>query len=332
MKDLKLKPLEIKKKHHYVWAQYLRQWAHGNDVWYITSKGGNIRIDSVESRSQDLHFYKINELNEKDIEFIELFPTTDSPAIQEFHASQLKLFKKLSAMINIPSTLKNTEYLKELEELSEWASNNPLEETYTIIELSARPIMQKLWSGDASCLKENSNMICFCNYIAHQLARTKKIKDQTFLAMKNSNQDNKLWADSAKLFEKNWWFIGYKTGINFGHSLYQSARTTNHILIKNTTNIDFITSDFPVINAHQSVQDTSANKKIEKLDLYYPLSPKLAYMINDSQHYNHLNSFVNEEDVIKLNLLMAKNSYRNIYGSSEQSLKDLRKSYRNLKV
>jgi hypothetical protein len=335
MKNKATDKLEIIKKHHYVWAHYLRQWSNGDDIWYISSKGGNIRCDSVYGRSQDLHFYKVTPLDENDVKFIERLPTSDSLIVKKFHTSQLEYFRKISMLINTPATLKaiaSEEDLEELKKISEWASNNSLEKTYTAIELLARPIMDELWKGDVSCLNIRSNMVAFCNYLAHQLARTRKMRDRSFELMNKVNQDNELWIEHIKLFEKNWWFIAYKMGINLGFGLEQSADTTNHILIRNTTSIDFITSDHPVINIHQCTQNATPGKVVDKLDLYYPLSPKLAFMMNDSEHYNHLRHFVNEEDVISLNRLMADRSHKNIYGSSEQALKDVRKSYRNLKA
>ncbi|PWE46188.1 hypothetical protein C9I50_00460 [Pseudomonas prosekii] len=326
---------EIQRKHHYVWAQYLKQWAHNNKIWYISSKGGNIRLDSIYGRSQERFFYKITPLDEVDIQFIERFPTTNSPTLKKFHASQLEFFKTVSMLINAPSTLGNIVIEKDIAQLkhmSEWASNNPLEQTYTAIELLARPIIDELWNGDDSCLKIPSNMVAFCNYLAHQLARTRKMRDKTFDLMINAAKDSELWLEHMRLLKKNWWFIAYAMGNNLGYGLQQSLGTANFIFIKNTTNIDFITSDHPVINVHQCAQDLPAGKTVEKLDLYYPLSPKLAYMINDSQYYNQLTQFINEEDVIHLNRLMAKHSHNNIYGSTEQALKDVRKSYRNLKA
>ena len=320
----------IKKKHHYVWAYYLKQWARGKNVWYVSSKGGNIRSDSILGLSQSMHFYKVSALNNDDVEFIERFPTTDSEIVQKFHASQLEFFKKISLLINVPSRFEGTEYEAELKKISEWAASNSLEDTYTAIELKARPIFDELLKGDASCLEQRSNMVAFYNYVAHQLARTKKVKDQTFSRMNKANQDNELWVESAKLFEKNWWLIAYNVGINFGHGLVQSAGTSKYMLINNTTKIDFITSDHPVINVHKCVQDPAPESTIDKLDLYYPISPKIAFMLNDSQNYKGLDKFISEDDVISLNLLMARGSHKNIYGSSEQALKDVRKSYRNL--
>ncbi|MBK5536627.1 DUF4238 domain-containing protein [Pseudomonas sp. TH08] len=181
--------LEIIKKHHYVWAHYLRQWANGDDIWYISSKGGNIRRDSIYGRSQDLHFYQVTPLDEHDIQFIERLPTSDSPIVKKFHTSQLDYFKKISMLIKTPEILKGVakeEDLEELKKISEWASNNSLEKTYTAIELLARPVMDELWKGNASCLDIRSNMVAFYNYLAHQLARTRKMRDRSFELMKKS--------------------------------------------------------------------------------------------------------------------------------------------------
>ncbi|AOE80766.1 hypothetical protein A7318_19950 [Pseudomonas lurida] len=323
---MKKKNFEIKKKHHYVWAQYLKQWATENNIWYVSSKN-NISNDSVYGLSQQKEFYKMNALDSDDIAFIKMFPETDSPTVRKFHDLQLQHFILASSMINTPLKLVNIEDHQEVIQISKWAENNSLENTHTIIESLARPILNDLWSGNPGILNNKHNMVNFCNYIAQQLARTNKLKTAIMESLKNQITVSRDVEKTNQLFEKNWWFISYKMGINFGHGLVQNLDKDTHTFIKNNTCIDFITTDVPIINIHESALTGSTETEIKNLDLYYPLSPKYAYIISDSKSYEHLQNSIDEESVKRLNLLMASKAHKNIYGSSKSALTNLKNKY-----
>ncbi|WP_080115876.1 DUF4238 domain-containing protein [Pseudomonas syringae] len=69
-----------------------------------------------------------------------------------------------------------------------------------------------------------------------------------------------------------------------GSSLSSFVRSDNHILIKNDTAIDFITSDCPVVNIHESTKQLKQGEPSEVLDLYFPVSPRLAYIISPEKN------------------------------------------------
>ena len=95
--------------------------------------------------------------------------------------------------------------------------------------------------------------------------------------------------------------------------------------MRKLSNISFITSDSPVINIHPSLDKLEEGTAPEYMDVYFPLSPKYAYMINNSDTYNGLQDIVHEDDVIKLNEYIYKESYKTVFANSDEILNLLRK-------
>ena len=57
------KKYQLKRKHHHIWAHYLKHWSLDDlNVWY-TSKKGNFCCDSVYGLAAERDFYKINFLD-----------------------------------------------------------------------------------------------------------------------------------------------------------------------------------------------------------------------------------------------------------------------------
>lgn len=309
--------MQIKKNHHYVWGYYLKSWADENkEIFYISAKG-KIAKDSIRGLAKDIAFYKINSLNSEDISFIEQLSAKSCTYLQDIHKKQLKFFQKL---LLIEDFTINHKYTKEHSQLIEVVKSNSLENTYSIIERLALEVISELVKGNANILQNKKNLISFLSYIGHQVTRTKAFKDRcsTAIAMQDDGRLFNLW-------EKNWWFISYMLGINMGHSLYQNHASDKHIFIKNTTSIPFITSDSPVINVHTCLKESKKSESPKFMDLYFPLSPKFAYMVCDSNDYEKLRSCVSENDVLNLNNKIYENSYKTVFSSSKEILEKLQK-------
>lgn len=323
------KPLPVVRKHHYVWAYYLSAWSNGNNknIWHETSKG-LIRHDSIKGLAREQDFNKIHALSDKDIFFIERWPGSDSPALQKFHKSQIAYFKKASTLIDCHIGHEHLDKYAELKNLSEAIQFGIFEKTHTAIENLAKPILDDLKLGNTSILQNNQHMTNFCNFIAQQLLRTKKVKDKSLESMQPHTNINPVVKMINEMTTQNWWIISYRLALNLGHSLSSSATLDHHTLIKNETKIDFITSDCPVINIHKSAENQTEGYPPESLDLYFPISPKLAYIISAEDKYNALASGINEKAVKQLNIKIAKNSHLSIFGTSHQSIKDTRQGYR----
>jgi len=314
------KSKQIKRNHHYVWSFYLKSWAERNELYYI-SKKGKISRDSVKGLAKEVDFYKINSLTKSDVEFIKGVSAMSPSFLQEEHDSQLKHFIQLSDISNMISSIGSES--KELNNIDKVIRHNSLENMYSIYEDLTVKIISSLAKGDLGVLRNTQNMISFCSYIGHQISRTKSFKEKSWKAFGDNPVTVKSFPVELKLLEKNWWFISYMFGINIGISLYESKGRDNHIFITNKTGIPFITSDNPVINIHPSVREKVSDKVPLNADFYFPISPVFAYMINNSGTYNELSEKIDSEMVRKLNGLVYKKSYENVFSCSSEILEEI---------
>ncbi|MEW5833098.1 MAG: DUF4238 domain-containing protein [Campylobacterota bacterium] len=308
---------QIKRNHHYVWSHYLKSWAKVTDVFYI-SKKGKISKDSIKGLAKEIDFYKINPLNIDDIEYIKRFSAMSPDFLQEMHMSHLQYFIKLS---NVSNTISQSKiYSKDLELLNNVIKHNSLENLHSLFEDTAVKAINELSKGNKNILDTATNMISFCTFLGHQLTRTKRMKERSSDAINMSMP----FTNEALLFEKNWWFLSFMLGINVGWSLYESKTRNKHIYITNNTDIPFITSDNPIINVHSSVKGLNEFEAPEYADFFIPLSPKYAYMINDSSDYDHLELSISAEEVKNFNQAIYEKSHKTVFASEESALKDMK--------
>jgi hypothetical protein len=309
---------QIKRNHHYVWSFYLKSWATGNDIFYI-SKKGKVACDSVKGLAKETDFYKISLLNDLDIEFIKNFISKSPPFLQEIHISHLDDFIALS---NISSEISKAEPGSEdLSSIKKVIQHNSLENLHSFIEDAAVEVISSLAQGDSECLKSKENMMAFCSYIGHQMSRTKAFKDKSMEAINSIPGIREAYPEHLDLFERNWWFLSFMFGLSIGFSLYESKDRDNHVFITNDTDHPFITSDHPIINMHSSLESIPERQAPDSADFYIPLSPQYAYMINNSPDFNHLANSIDINEVITFNKNIAKKSYGTVFGSSEAVLK-----------
>src|SRR5690606_19683319 len=121
-----------------------------------------------------------------------------------------------------------------------------------------------------------------------QMTRTKSFKEKVFeLAINKKVYEQYTnppypFEKYHQLMSKNWWFLSYMFGMNMGASFSATRNEDKHVLLINNTSEPFITSDNPIINVHPSLKDIPKGNAPNFMDAYYPLSPKYAYMINNS--------------------------------------------------
>jgi hypothetical protein len=307
------KDLEVKQKHHYVWARYLKAWATRNDIHYIT-KTGLPANDSVKGLARELGFYKITTFNDDDLLYIRTISKLASEDLQRLHMGFLEDFISISNLLKARAR----DHHADTDLLSQILQFNILEDMHGKIERQAWPIISELRKGNTALLDDQTQRNYFCFYIAQQLVRTKTVRDKSMAASSRNLPD---FVTSA--MRRNWWFVSFMLGINLGKGLLETPKD-RHFLIENKTGKPFLTSDRPVVNVHACMNETQLDNPPEKLDLYYPLSPTHAYMINDSEDYSHLKYRVTIEDVLNLNKRMAETCGDTVYGSTRESVLQVR--------
>ncbi|MDV2860730.1 DUF4238 domain-containing protein [Psychrobacter sp. CAM01] len=303
------KDLQAKRKHHYVWANYLLRWStNSRDIFCVTSKG-NIDFTSVRGLVMEKDFYQLTSLEQKHIDAILMFSSGSPAKLQEMHQSYLRDFLKVQ---KLESAYKNAKKQSDEAEQAILASKcNLVENLHTAHENAAKNIIENLAQGKMEILKNDQDMVLFSMYLGHQMARTKNFKVRCITGVKECNPE------LGKIMEHSWWFFSYMFGMNMGLSFYSNRHNENHTLLKNNTNSNFITSDQPAINVHSCVKDDEFQAP-DNMDLYYPISPKYSYIITESHRFESGLIEVDESVVTEFNKKIATNANNHIFALRKQ--------------
>lgn len=308
------KMLEAKKRHHYVWAKYLTSWGNDTKNVFYTTKTGKIACDSVRAIAVDDFFYKITSLTNQHIDIIEALSQNSPHHLHKKHMSYLNDILKIQRCEDIyrASGIKD----HEAEKLIYATKCNLMENLHSSHEMKALPILEALINERLDILDNKQNMIEFMMFFGHQITRTKTFRDAVF---HNQPRRNALEIKTADTIVHAWWFISYILGMNIGWSLYSSRNKDRHSLLINDTKLPFITSDHPVVNVHSCVSETDLSPP-QHSDLYYPISPRIAYIIGDSERFTSGMNFIDEASADELNTKITTQAMVHIIGNSESAL------------
>src|SRR5690606_2677793 len=73
-----------KRRHHYVWRNYLRAWSDNEQIWCFRDQ--NIFPSNSMNIGQERDFYRLKDLTNQEIDFIKLL----------IHSNQSEMLKKLN--------------------------------------------------------------------------------------------------------------------------------------------------------------------------------------------------------------------------------------------
>jgi len=302
-----------KKNHHYVFQAYLKVWKNENEQVYCL-RNGIVFPSSTRKIACKRYFYKIHPLNENEYEFMKKF-CKKGPSCVRYHCNSLLnllhglyLFEKRIADVSKICDSKDIQNFIDFW----WNGNNQLktnvlEDYYSEIESVLLDYIKKLINGDTNFLDEIEKKNDFLHLVYIQYFRTKKAYD---IAMSILNNELPNQQDSFKnvLFPLLEYFrLLVEKGI--------CMQSRNIALIHNSTDLPFITCDQPVINL---CEYNPVTDDIDKFILYYPLSPKIALIVNDDSVDESWNN--NEEKVKWYNGKMVESSYEQIYSNNKEVL------------
>lgn len=309
------KYLEAKKRHHYVWAKYLTRWGSGTKSVFYTTKSGKIAHDSVRAIAAEDYLYKVTTLTKEQVDVIKGFSRLSPESLQQQHMSYLSDFLKLqqAEAIYRQSRVRSQEVEQHLHALK----CNLLENLHASHEQAVQPVFEALAAEQIEVLQDNRHMLEFMVFFGHQFCRTKPFRDGVVRSLARSNAMEICVADAVA---HTWWFMSYMFGMSFGNSLYLSRHEDKHALLINDTSVPFITSDHPIVNVHPCVSETAFIAP-EHADLYYPISPRIAYIICDSGRFIPGRNAIDETTAVELNSKLASQAMVHIVGSSESAIR-----------
>ena len=271
---MRKKSLEVKKKHHYVWANYLLNWSDNNrDIYYLT-ESKKIAFDSCKGIAQQKDFYKISALTNDQIEVIRQISRNSPPELQYLHEQLLISFLTQQHLEFVYTSSKVKDEDTEL--FIKAFKNNAIENLHSNHEDEIKKIISSLKNRDLSILDDVFNLAKFLEFVAQQFTRTKSVKSNYMAQQQHKNGPSD--KHKEKLVNDVWWFISYMLGMNIGYSLFCGRENYHFVLLINESEVPFITSDQPVINVKSEfIPDSRLD---DALNLFYPLSPTIAFYIS----------------------------------------------------
>ena len=308
---------EVKKKHHHVWADYLRRWSHDGVKVYHTTSRRNIINESVRGVAMEQHFYRLTSLSDFDVSVILGLSAKADIELQKQHRSYLADFLQFQRTQQIYKISGRSDATTDL--AIEALESKLIENLHSSHEREVLPIMRALADGQLPVLYENKNILAFTTFLGHQITRTKNMKDKVFASYDDSVPGMREFSASMK---NSWWFMSYMLGMNLGRELYLFRDRYTHTLLRNNSSVPFITSDQPVINVHEAVWRDESSAP-EFVDFYYPISPTFAYLIAESDKFSGGISDVSETEAQGFNKKVAARANTHIVGVSEESLRPL---------
>ncbi|GKV75867.1 MULTISPECIES: DUF4238 domain-containing protein [Pectobacterium] len=205
-----------------------------------------------------------------------------------------------------------------------------------LYESSGLPFLKPLTEGDIEFLKNKKNVMDFVTYLAMQYIRTAYMRDRQnklFLPMIKEHEqflrfipfcneelkaanipfNSEKAQEEMKDIDKNLNFekvhpytlMSHVTELTYGIAILH--KPVFHIL-ESVENVNFITSDQPVINIHF---DPFSKDEPSDVVFYYPLSPKYAVIIDFNN--NNYERKCSAEQVIMYNQKIINLSFSQIY-------------------
>ena len=197
----------------------------GKNVWRTTKKA-KIDLQNTSAFAKDDFFYKASPVSLAQVEIIGLLFRDASRRVKD---KQVALLKEINAIQRIQSLLSTHQtddtnihhHLKVL-----WS--NIIEDKHTAHELAARPILDELAKGEMSVLEDPEAFKNFVVFFAHQLTRTKAIRER---ALPGNGSWVQAGDGSEYVFEelrKCDWLLGYMTGINVAEGILSTRQALLH--------------------------------------------------------------------------------------------------------
>ena len=301
---------ELIKRQHYVWRNYLRAWADGESIYTLFKTQKEIRKTALMGVAQEKYFYELPELTvveeAKLKTFINHFSNPDN---QDLSNDFFNLFTAHNSIIRNFDPSKSTEEEKKVfEKEVRKIKVNSMEKLHGHIESLGDKLLNIASCDDLDSLTEDEiyySIIFLCFQFIRTKPRQKAIEKEI-----NGHQI----ADFSK---KVWNILTFTLAFNMARAI-SIHKDRKIVLLKNNTDLNFITGDQPSFNIDTSLNEESLPKVLE---LYYPISPKLALIVNiNSSLDQFLEKEISIDEVNTYNLKLLENSNFFVFGTDKDQL------------
>lgn len=302
-----------KRRHHYVWRHYLEAWATAGKLWCIR-RGGHPFHVSTRNVAVETDFYRLKELTSQDLEFVQMvINSMENPLVRRLAERWIPMFteahelqRQVEALGDVPQSVR---------EAFDIALNNTEEDLHARIEGDTLPLLDSLREGQIDVLESDESFTMFALYLAAQLLRTRGMKQATVKRLQPIAQVYEVDVDAS------WGLV--RTVLATGLSYNLSGRRTlmRATILKASTPAEFMAGDQPLFNVRGGGKEQETPPT--ELELYYPLSPSTALLLDFSPASAGVEKRVlGETEVGAYNRLVMQEAHEQVFASRREALED----------
>lgn len=304
------KPNPNKRAHHYVWQHYLKAWEI--EETFSCLMDNKIFPTNTKNIAQERDFYKLEELNKSEIEFLEVILLKGTTGLKRELA--MGWINSMQQIFPLRALLRQQGEVPE--QIEEYIRNylfNTEEDLHCKIEKDAIPHLKSLRNVDAGLMLDIHKKIEFCHFLSYQYFRTKRLQDRF---VESFNNDPK---PPGKINFANCWKVARHVFADRVTSTLINECFANIIFLTNSTGTYFITGDQPVINTFAIGK--GLHDEILHTEFYYPLSPTLAMLFTVDKAQSELKSKeLTLAEVHHYNHAIADQSHTQLYAATNNCL------------
>jgi len=296
-----------KRKQHYVWEHYLAAWATGMTL-YCDHDGRQFPA-STDKVANERDFYRLKELSAEDLRYVKLLVERLPHA--EARAMASNWITKFQAPFEInrkysQGKLKNDAFEAAFDE----AVNNLEEELHAKFEAEAIPLLAELKQCRASSIFDDAAGVKAAMFIALQYLRTPSMRRK--IGAVNTDEIPGFDIETA------WGVLRTVYSTTFAAGLYLRRSLMRVTFLHASPERGFITGDQPVVNVGDSQNEAL-------VQLYYPLSPRLAMLLAfNAKPSSSSEVELSFEETCSYNRRMAAAADRQLYAAALADFGDVR--------
>lgn len=301
---------QVKKKQHYVWKKYLASWSNRNQIFTLLKSSGKIVKTNLEGVAQERFFYALEEYTEEEeIILRELIRLWSNEVVRPITEELFEMFVSYS---KIKRALKNKDLrsvdTSGLDKSLALLKANAMENVHTTFESFGGKLIAVRKVEDLKFLDANNELLFAMVYVCFQYLRTKNMKETIKPIIPKYDY-------LSEKFLNIFPFI-YAPGMA---DTLTYVKDIKFIFFDNQTDVDFITTDQPIINIKKHLINEKGN--VAQLDFYYPITPKIAIVIHyQEQDEKYKYSLIDREQVNTYNQKMLSNARDFVFSNSEAQL------------
>jgi len=298
------------KNQHYVWQYYLSAWATEGTFWCYRHKDRKLFATQPKSVASETYFYESRPLTAADWEFLEAFigRATDE-RLRELNRDYVKLTQlSFDLRKRLEKSVLPPDVRRALEDQLRWAEKNLGERYHAGIENKCQDILGWLRSEDDGFYEDVTRCGDFLYFLSLQYFRTAKMREGTVnLPPVVPGHDPRRTAS----------ILNHIHATNVSVGLFREGELYRIVFLSNGTGVPLITGDQPVLNMLNPATT-------DDVELYYPLSPKLALVLTkDIVRFPHKQRRLSQLEVENYNYAIFSKSNDQVYSNDRAYLNSL---------